>query len=308
MNVLGSSAGKMVTNSIFVTDLDGTLLTGQRLVAAEDLLALQWLRDMGSRVVIATGRSNYSFGKLLETLGYAECRAALPVDYLIFSTGAGIMDFQEKRILKSCSLGAQDVKAIVEYLDTQDFDYMIHSPIPDTRNFFYRSRGGENPDFQTRIEMYRQFAVPLGRTPLKNWSGATEVLCIVSQQQGFQATRRIRQALSRYSVIMATSPLDGKSVWIEIFAPGVSKSRATDWLCRQLKISRNMVAAVGNDYNDVDLLQWVAKGYVVANAPEELQEQFDVVCSNENKGVSQAAKNWGEALQRGSNAVSPVQE
>lgn len=281
---------------LFVTDLDGTLLTRQKVVAQGDLQALNVLREMGCLVAIATGRSNFSFNNLMETLGYAGTIHAFPADYVIFSTGAGIMDYPGSRILKSFTLGPEDVSSIAGYLESQHLDYMIHAPIPDTRRFIYRRHSRDNPDFQKRIKLYSDFAEPLTPALVKSSSGATELLCIVPKQHGHKVAERVRQALSNYSVIRATSPLDGQSVWIEIFAPGVSKSSAAEWLCNQLDIDRRKVGAVGNDYNDVDLLQWAKSGYVVDNAPEDLKAQFEIVSSNEHNGVGQATERWVESL------------
>ena len=60
---------KFKYKGLFVTDLDGTLLTDQKKIAPVDLKALNRLRDKGYLIAIATGRSNYSFNKLVTTMG-----------------------------------------------------------------------------------------------------------------------------------------------------------------------------------------------------------------------------------------------
>ncbi|MFN2356046.1 MAG: HAD family hydrolase, partial [Desulfopila sp.] len=114
-----------------MVDLDGTLLTSDRQIAPIDLNALTRLREEGYLVAIATGRSNYSFNLLMEKLGYSDQTSSLPVDYVIFSTGAGIMDFPDNKILKSFSLSSEDVRCASEYLELSGLDYMIHRPVPD---------------------------------------------------------------------------------------------------------------------------------------------------------------------------------
>ena len=84
---------------LFVVDLDGTLLRDDKSLAGADRDALARLRDMGIVTAIATGRSNYSFQKITDDLGWNEPENLLPVDYVIFSTGAGIMDFPACTIL-----------------------------------------------------------------------------------------------------------------------------------------------------------------------------------------------------------------
>lgn len=147
-------------SGLFVVDLDGTLLTSERRPAEKDLLALSRLQEMGFAVAIATGRSNYSFHKLLDTLRCLPTETVLPVNYVIFSTGAGIMDFPGNTLLNSFSLSPKDIRCTVDCLEKFDLDFMIHKPVPDTRYFLYRSNGEENPDFQRRLKMYDTFATP----------------------------------------------------------------------------------------------------------------------------------------------------
>ncbi len=277
---------------LFVVDLDGTLLTSTRHIAPQDLTALFRLRAMGYLIAIATGRSNYSFNQLIAKLGLSDDENLLPVDYVIFSTGAGIMKFPGNKLLKSFSLSHKDVRCTVDYLEMSGLDYMIHKPVPDTRHFLYSHNGSNNLDFHRRLEIYKDYATPLSPEALDNFGGATEVLCIVSVERGHEVAVEIADTLTQCSVIKATSPLDGKSIWIEIFAPTVSKSRAVKWLADTVGLPKNKICAVGNDYNDEDLLHWAGQGFIVANGPPSLKALFQSVASNDNGGVCEAVDRW----------------
>lgn len=277
---------------LFVVDLDGTLLTSERQIAEVDLNSLFRLREEGFLVAIATGRSNYSFSLLMEKFGYSDQTSRLPVDYVIFSTGAGIMDFPDNTILKSFSLSPKDVRSASEYLELSGLDYMIHRPVPDTSHFLYSHNGSNNPDFHRRLKMYSDFATLLSAEMLENFGGATEVLCIVPDEKGHEVAARVAAELKQCSVIKATLPLDGKSIWIEIFAPTVSKSQAVKWLSESIGLKQNTICAVGNDYNDEDLLHWAGQGFMVANGPQSLKALFQSVASNDDGGVSEAVDRW----------------
>ena len=41
--------------------------------------------------------------------------------------------------------------------------------------------------------------------------------------------------------------------------------------------------AVGNDFNDLDLLHWAGKGYAVANSPDPIRALFPLVPSNDER-------------------------
>ena len=281
-----------MTKGLFVVDFDGTFLRDDKTVAAIDRDALAGLQQMGVITAIATGRSLYSFQKIIAELKFDGLRKKLPVDYVIFSTGASIMDFPACTILKKYSLSAEDVITISAVLDRCKLDYMIHRSVPDTKHFIYRYSSGSNSDFQTRLDLYREFATVLTREKLANFGKATQLLCIVDGKQGEEVTDQLSTLFSNYSVIKATSPLDKRSIWVEIFAREVSKSSAAGWLSERVGVMQSKAGAVGNDYNDEDLLDWAGRGYLVANGPVSLRSRHTVVSSNNDGGVAEAVSRW----------------
>ena len=79
----------------------------------------------------------------------------------------------------------------------------------------------------------------------------------------------IRGELDCLAVVRTTSPLDGRSRWIEIFSKGVSKALASSRIARDLGIREKTATAMGNDYNDLDLLQWAARRRAAADLLEQ---------------------------------------
>ena len=272
--------------SLFITDFDGTLLTDEKTIAKEDLTTLSRLRKNNTITAIATGRSLYSFQRALKQINLGG--KSLPVDYLIFSTGAGILDVSGDTIIRSHSISTKDIRKIIACFETSKLDYMVHKAIPDTRYFLYKSHGKKNLDFQKRILLYRQFSTLLNNGQVL-YDAATQVLGIIPAKVSPERMAAIRTDLFEYSVIHATSPLDHCSSWIEVFNKKVSKSMAASWLASTLDIKQSDVICVGNDYNDQDLLEWSGKGYLVANGPHDLKPYFKTVSSNNHCGVSQAA-------------------
>jgi hydroxymethylpyrimidine pyrophosphatase-like HAD family hydrolase len=280
-------------NRLFVTDLDGTLLRDDKTVSQKDLAAMERLAPYGFTRVLATGRSEYSFANLLKTLkfdGSGENPAGLPVDYVIFSTGSGIMEYPGLEVLQSKNLGGEDVVNIGSCFENLELDYMVHRPFPDSKYFLYRSHGSENPDFQSRLGLYDNVCAPLdGRNSLASFGRATQLIAILPVSGNTKRTvDNIRQLLSSYSVIVATSPLDRMSLWVEVFPENVSKSSAAGFIAGYLGIERADTVAVGNDYNDRDLLEWAGTGYVVDKAPPDLRLAFETVPSNNHHGVAVA--------------------
>ncbi|MCD4740900.1 MAG: Cof-type HAD-IIB family hydrolase [Desulfobacteraceae bacterium] len=278
---------------LFITDFDRTLLRDDKTIAHRDINALEELKEQGIVSCIATGRSIYSFSKILKTFPF-ESLFDFPIDYLIFSTGAGIMNFNTGEIMKSFSLNESDVLSISGYFEASQLDYMVHKPVPETHCFVYKSHGKENADFFNRINLYKEYSSKLSIIKeLKGFGKSTEILSILPYKSAYASLlmiEKIKQDLFQFSVIVATSPLDHKSLWVEVFHKDVSKSKAAAFLAQKLDVKRENVMSVGNDYNDMDLLEWSGKGFVVENALKDLKKMFEQVPSNNHYGVCAAVK------------------
>ena len=273
---------------LFITDFDGTLLRTDRTLADKDLETLKKLGDMNVVRVIATGRSLYSFNR---TVG-----SSLPIDYIIFSTGAGVIKYPEGILLRGINLEPETVRRTIGTLMEEKLNFMVHRPIPDNHAFAYWSYRTDETDFLRRIELYKECSWPLDGD-YQGFGAAAQLLAVVSKHRVAGLLDSLQNKLPRLTIIRTTSPLDGTSAWIEFFHPEVSKSHAADWLADQLGIPRAHTLSIGNDYNDLDLLEWAGRRFVVSNAPEDLKNRFPKVSSNNQCGVTEAVNLWLE--QRG---------
>lgn len=266
-----------------VTDLDGTLLHSDRIISPTNLATLESLGRRRILRVIATGRSLYSAYKVLSS--------TFPLDYLIFSSGAGILEWRAQRLLIAHYLSAEEIALASRLLIKYEIDFMIHRPIPDNHHFSYYATGRKNPDFIRRCELYRAYASPFDTASLF-FDRACQFVAIEPKENSYSHYETLSLQLKTLKVIRTTSPLDGESVWIEIFPKSVSKGLAAEWLARKCHVDRLTILAIGNDYNDLDLLQWAGKSFVVSNAPPDLRSVYRVVAANNDDGFSEAVKNW----------------
>jgi hydroxymethylpyrimidine pyrophosphatase-like HAD family hydrolase len=276
--------------AMLITDLDGTLLGSDGSLTQSDHDALRCLGNKGVVRVIATGRSLYSFNTVAGN--------DLPIDYVIFSTGAGVINFPNGRLIRSIHMDSASVASAVQIFIDFDLDFMVHQPIPDNHRFVYHWSGRDNPDFHRRLARYGEFCRPLGNAS-SHIGSASQLLAVVNHDNSASILEALHSKLTGYSVIRSTSPLDGKSTWIEVFAPGVSKSHCAAWLADRLNIDKKLVLAVGNDYNDLDLLEWAGTAFLVENAPDMLKNRFACVASHDRGGVAEAIHLWTKSKKGG---------
>ncbi|KQC11613.1 MAG: hypothetical protein APR54_10725 [Candidatus Cloacimonas sp. SDB] len=261
---------------LVATDLDRTLLNDDNLLSDRNLKTLKLLRKNGLITVIVTGRNLYSAHKVLDS--------DLPVDYLIFSSGSGIVDWKSKEIIYKRSLNPAEVEESVKILMRHQADFMIHQEIPRNHLFVYYQNGFYNQDFLNRIKLYNDQAGNWNDAVLKK--PASQILAVIPKAE-MNKFFGLRQELDFVKVIRTTSPLDHKTLWLEIFPENVSKGHTLKWLSRKLNIPRKNTCSLGNDYNDIDLLEWTRVSYLVANAPEELKRSYPQTLSNNEDGFSE---------------------
>ena len=76
----------------------------------------------------------------------------------------------------------------------------------------------------------------------------------------------------------------------DVMKEGISKAYALQKLSEDLGIKRNEIAAIGDQLNDIDLIEYAGLGIAVANAEEALKAKADMVtiADNNEDAVSEA--------------------
>ncbi len=260
-----------------ITDLDGTLLDDQSRLGKQNYDTLQWLGKNGIVRVVATGRNLFSAKKVLPK--------DIPIDYLIFSTGAGAINWDTGELIYAAHLVESEVRLSIETLIDANMSFMVHDLVPGNHAFLYHDSDCGNNDFARRMELYSDFAKPLITDP-PNYRNASQLIAIVPEN--LRVLEEIRSRLSELKVVRTTSPLDGQNMWIEIFPANVSKGHTAEWLCKKLAVNPSATLGTGNDYNDLDLLNFVEFPFIVSNAPEPLKKLFRNCKSNSDNGFTDA--------------------
>lgn len=266
-----------------VTDLDGTLLDSRQVLTETDRRTLAALGRRGVLRAVATGRALSS--------ALAVLPPDAPIDYLCHSSGAGITRWSDRAELRSINMPHLDAAALAAELVRRELDFMLLFALPHSHHGYAHQARPGNADFERRLSRYRSTLRPL-RLPLAAGQQMSQALVIASADVvvGGALHAELALAFPAFQVIRATSPLDGVSTWIEIFPRGVHKASAAAWLRESAAPVLSSSMAVGNDHNDLQLLDWADLAYVVANAPPELRARYTTVASNDEGGFSDAVR------------------
>jgi Cof subfamily protein (haloacid dehalogenase superfamily) len=106
-----------------------------------------------------------------------------------------------------------------------------------------------------------------------------------------EVLERIRLGLDqRYAGLVRTTT---SGYGLEILPAWQSKARGIELLCLFLGISPRNVMAIGDHYNDLEMIQYAGIGVAMANAPEPVRTHANAVTlSNDEDGVAKAIERW----------------
>jgi Cof subfamily protein (haloacid dehalogenase superfamily) len=248
-------------------DVDGTLLpTFAKEISPRNAKALRAAQAAGITVAIATGRRTAYTAPLLDGLGL---RADMP---LITSNGAVTRTLGGDP-LDRCELQARVARGICGLL--RPFGTMVFT--------FDRPGRGELvledlEQAHMRISMWveanrgaieivqpLESALPDGQNPIQGMvTGGLDKMK--------QAERALRQSEWRghCECVRTEYPARDLSI-LDLLPPGVSKGWALERLAARLGVDRKETMAIGDNWNDVDMLEWAGQGVMMGNAAGELR-------------------------------------
>lgn len=265
---------------LIAIDLDGTLLNDEKNISQEDMQTLRYLGDKGILRIASTGRTIFKVKEVLAN--------HVPFDYIVFSSGSGLYDWKEQQILMSKNINAPTAFDLEKTLIKENVNFVVFDSIPNNNKFRFHKGAGNCHEFDSYISRHLDNSKPLDSDENKA-SEVGQFMCIMPNNEEIFNNLKTKLVTKHpeIKVIRATSPVDDNFIWMEIFIQGVSKGEGINWICKKHKIEPSETIAIGNDYNDIDMLEFCGEGWLVANAPESLKLQFKTLdVDNNHSGLS----------------------
>jgi len=260
-------------------DMDGTLLSPKESITPRVHHAIHLAAKRGIHVVLATARPPRSVRFYHRAL-----KLQTPI---ISHNGALIWDENQKCVLRHISLPHALVRRVIDYarlrcpevipsveiidkLYSDHFGIVPAEAIPTGRCF--------NPDVIAAMETFLH--VPVTRIMFHAKPSIIEELCQMLP----------RKFEYRIGLFRSDSRL------LQIVAPDTNKAMALDFVCKSYGITRDNVLAVGDNANDLPMLQWAGVSAAMANGPEHIRKAArHVVPSNREDGVAVAIERFALA-------------
>ena len=243
---------------LFVSDMDGTLITSQFEMPRRNIEAVRAFMAGGGRFAFATGRTRLSAGAFLDRVEVnAPC---------ILDNGSLVYDYAAGRALWSAEL-AED--AAVPLLRGIIAAFAQFGAEVVTDQALYIVHENEATRHHTANETLRYDLRALAQVP----SGGWRKLIFAGPHESIAPLETFVRARCGQLFDYVVSSTN----FLEILPKGVSKGSTVLRLAQMLGIAPSRVFAIGDYFNDITLLQTAAYSGAPSGAPAQVRAAADVV-------------------------------
>jgi hydroxymethylpyrimidine pyrophosphatase-like HAD family hydrolase len=232
---------------------------------------------------VATGRNLKKTQEVIDS--------HIPFDYIVFSSGAGVYDCRSKKLLSYSNMNESTVKHLSKLLIERDLNFHLFKPVPENHKCWFHRGSTTCSEFEKYFDFHQSDAEPFPEIQDVCFEACQFLVVFPNDVDRF--TKLWNEIQSRFpdvKVVRTTSPLDTGYIWMEIFHHSVSKGNGVRFVCDIMQISHEHTLGIGNDYNDIDLLEFTNYSYIVANGPTDLKGRFISTKSNEESAFAEVVK------------------
>ena len=269
-----------MTLSLIAFDLDGTTLNSSRKISNRNYSALIKAYEKGVKLVPCTGRSMYELPQELDSLidqfGFSVFSC------VITDNGAQVYDLPKKEQLYSKSIPKKTALALIaegrKRFSLTYGTFGTHGAT-DTRGIIW-----ESEEAKPYIAKYQEkWGLPVADLEeLIEWSGG-----IVKVSMNFLYDTDYKKCFEELSIWPSLALSSAAPKNIEFMDKGICKGEALKFVSQYLDIPLEKIMAIGDNLNDVEMVEAAGFGVAMGNAIPELKEKADwVTAGNDADGLA----------------------
>jgi Cof subfamily protein (haloacid dehalogenase superfamily) len=259
----------MTRIALVVSDVDGTLLTKDKILTEGTKRAVRRLEASGVGFTITSSRPTIGMRFLIEPL-----QITLPVGAF---NGSSIVDAQLNPIEQHL-IPASAVQRSIDVLDEFGVDVWLFT----NEQWLVRSGDGDYVPFEQRTIKTDPTIVPDFKPYL---SSACKLVGACADAALLQ---RCEAAMQKALGAQATA-VRSQSYYLDITPPGCDKGTFVQAMAKRLKISTDAVATIGDMHNDLAMFRTSGISIAMGNATDDVKKQAThVTASNAEEGFAGA--------------------
>ena len=266
---------------LLAADIDGTLLNPQFQISETDLTALRRAQEAGVEVILVTGRRH---------------RFALPIAlqigpdlWLISSNGAVTRSLSGTTFHRDL-LPAKACRKLCGAMREFRGNMVLTFDVEGKGAIVLEHMGQLNASIQRWLEKnleYIDFVIPIENSLTTDPVQAMFCGTIARMQEALAALAA--SGLEKDVTVLRTEyPVRDLSI-VDVLNQGCSKGHAVERWANHRGIPREQVMAIGDNYNDIEMLAYAGVPFIMGNASEELRSRgWSVTLPNDQNGVAAA--------------------
>ncbi len=242
---------------LIALDIDGTLIGDDLAIGPDTVAAIAAARAQGVLVTLVTGRMVSSALRFARALGLDAP--------LVGYQGALIREMRTDgldrpgRLLVHTPLAAAVARDIVAWTREYGLDPHIHH----LERFILRADDPRADDYSSFMGATAELVEDLAGSIVHP---VTKVLAVGEPPHPTDLAPIARAHFAGVADVTISHPR-----FLEFVAPGVSKGRAVRWLARRLRVALGATLAIGDQWNDIEMLAEVGHGTAMPTAPAEVR-------------------------------------
>jgi Cof subfamily protein (haloacid dehalogenase superfamily) len=266
---------------LLATDIDGTLLNSEFRISDADLAALRRAHDDDVEVVLVTGRRHTFALPIARLLGF---------DLWIISSNGAITRSLAGETFHRDMLPAATCRKLCAAMK----EFRGHTVLTfdkEERGAIVLEHMGElNTVIQRWLEKnlrFIEFVIPIEDCLTTDPVQAMFCGSIPWMQQALSHLDASKLGAD-ITVLRTEYPLRDLSI-VDVLNHGCSKGHALERWAKHRGITREQVMAIGDNYNDVEMLAFAGRSFIMGNASQELRDRgWSVTLNNDESGVAAA--------------------
>lgn len=262
--------------AVFI-DMDGTLLRKDHTVSDYNRSVIQRLLQQGIKVVPVSARPLHGIRPITDAF-------LSPQNALVSLNGSYI--YENGELLYDVAVGADQAAGIHEKISSLDVTPMYY-----TKMDWYADRDNEKVKKEQRITPVSIIIQPFEQI-LQTWqvqqTGPNKILLTGDSELLNEVEAHLKE---RYHDSL--NVYKSQATYLEVIPAAASKTKAVQMLMQQWGIERHEIIALGDNYNDQEMIQFAGTGVAMGNAPASIQAIADYVTDTNNEdGVAKALEHY----------------
>ena len=271
---------------IIALDIDGTLLNSSGRVTDSTYETVHRAAEAGAFILVATGRRFFSAKQRVLQL-------ELPNILLAVHNGA-ILKRLSGELLYHRLLPRNTAQQTVEVAKEMGLCPVVFAGTNDEATMMIEDYGNRlGPWERGYLQENRRFLREVDSLSKNLPDDVIEVICVVPTADLHRLADIFEERLNGKVKPTVVTTTDWQHAFIGLTSPNVSKSEPLRYLAEVEGIERTEIIAIGDNYNDLEMLAFAGIGVVMENAVPELKHMgFHVTSSNNEDGVAKALEKF----------------